>query len=134
MDMKATPLSPLDGNMYYAHTSGETGEWHKLADHLQAVAESARSLAEAFGAGEVAYWVGLLHDLGKFSPGFQSYLREAESARKKNRLGPTRGPDHSSAGMVVARTAYSQDYPQLGQTAQGGEIAWGTCGGKPAPV
>lgn len=68
--------------MYYAHTSGATGEWHKLADHLQAVAERARSFAEPFGAGEVAYWVGLLHDLGKFSPGFQSYLEEADSARR----------------------------------------------------
>jgi CRISPR-associated endonuclease/helicase Cas3 len=124
MDMTATSLSPLDGNTYYAHTPGKTGDWHKLTDHLQAVAEKARFFAEPFGAGEVAYWAGLLHDVGKFNPAFQRYLREADSARKENRLGPTRGPDHSSAGMVVARTAYSQDYPQLGQTAQGGEIAW----------
>lgn len=110
--------------MYYAHTPGKTGEWHKLTDHLQAVAERARSFAEPFGAGEVAYWLGVLHDLGKFNPDFQTYLKEAERARKENLVGPARGPDHSSAGMVVARTAYSQDYPQLGQTAQGGEIAW----------
>ena len=64
--------------MYYAHTSGATGEWHKLADHLQAVAERARSFAEPFSAGEVAYWVGLLHDLGKFSPGFQAQPCVAE--------------------------------------------------------
>lgn len=110
--------------MYYAHTPGKAGEWHKLADHLRAVAERARVFAEPFGAGEVAYWLGLLHDLGKFNPDFQTYLKEAERARKENLVGPTRGPDHSSAGMVVARTAYSQNYPQLGQTAQGGEIAW----------
>ncbi|NIA11867.1 MAG: CRISPR-associated helicase Cas3' [Nitrospiraceae bacterium] len=122
--MKATALSPRNGNTYCAHTPGKTGEWHRLTDHLQAVAERARSFAEPFGAGDIAYWLGLLHDIGKFNPGFQSYLREAESARKNNRTSPMRGPDHSSAGMVVARTAYSQDYPQLGQTAQGAELAW----------
>ena len=100
--------------MYYAHTSGETDEWHKLADHLRAVAERARSFAEPFGAGEVAYWVGLLHDLGKFSPGFQSYLEEADSARRENRLGPTRGPDHSSVGwwwlaLPTAKTIHNLD-------------------------
>lgn len=61
--------------IYYAHTSGATGEWHKLADHLQAVAERARSFAEPFGAGDLAYWVGLLHDIGKINPLFQEYLQ-----------------------------------------------------------
>lgn len=110
--------------IYYAHTSGATGDWQVLSDHLYAVAEKAREFAEPFGAGDLAYWAGLLHDLGKFNPDFQTYLKAAEKARKENLVGPTRGPDHSSAGMVVARIAYSQDYPQLGQTAQGGEIAW----------
>jgi len=75
MDMKATSLSPLDGNMYYAHTSGATGEWQPLSEHLHAVAKTARAFAEPFGAGEVAYWVGLLHDImNRFSvAGFQYY-------------------------------------------------------------
>ena len=110
--------------IYYAHTSGVTEDWQLLSDHLYAVAEKAREFAELFGAGDLAYWAGLLHDLGKFNPDFQTYLKAAEKARKENLVGPTRGPDHSSAGMVVARTAYSQGYSQLGQTAQGGEIAW----------
>ncbi len=110
--------------IYYAHTSGATGDWQLLSDHLYAVAEKAREFAEPFSSGDLAYWAGLLHDLGKFNPDFQTYLKAAEKARKENLVGPTRGPDHSSAGMVVARTAYSQDYPQLGQTAQGAELAW----------
>ena len=109
---------------YYGHTAGTTGKWHKLTDHLQAVAERARTFAEPFDAGELGYWAGLLHDVGKFNPAFQHYLEESEGARKDNRQPSKRGPDHSSAGMVVARTAYSQAYPQLGQTAQGGEITW----------
>jgi len=114
----------LIDQIYYAHTSGATGDWQLLSDHLYAVAEKAREFAEPFSSGDLAYWAGLLHDLGKFNPDFQTYLKAAEKARKENLVGPTRGPDHSSAGMVVARTAYSQDYPQLGQTAQGAELAW----------
>ena len=110
--------------IYYAHTSGATGDWQLLSDHLYAVAEKAREFAEPFSSGDLAYWAGLLHDLGKFNPDFQTYLKAAEKARKENLVGPTRGPDHSSAGMVVARTAYIQDYPQLGQTGQGAELAW----------
>jgi len=64
----------MDGT-YYAHTPGTTGKWHKLADHLRAVAERARSFAEPFGAGEVAYWLGALHDIGKINPRFQEYLQ-----------------------------------------------------------
>ena len=40
--------------IYYAHTPGKAGEWHKLSDHLQAVAERARVFAEPFDAGEIA--------------------------------------------------------------------------------
>jgi len=109
---------------YYAHTSGATGEWQPLRDHLYAVAEKARLFAEPFGAGDLVYWIGLLHDLGKFNPAFQRYLEESERARKNGWQRAMRGPDHSSAGMLVARTVYSQKYPQLGQTAQGAELAW----------
>lgn len=114
----------MTDRIYYAHTAGEKGEWQPLSDHLHAVAKMAREFAEPYGAGNLAYWAGLLHDLGKFNPIFQRYLEESEGPRKDTRQAPKRGPDHFSAGMVVARTAYSQDYPRLGQTAQGGEIAW----------
>lgn len=46
-----------------------------------AVAEMARSFADAFGMGDLAYLVGLLHDLGKFNPEFQRYLRDAQAGR-----------------------------------------------------
>ena len=74
MGMKATLSSSLGENVYYAHTSGATGEWQPLSDHLHAVAKMARGFAKLFGAGNLAYWAGLLHDLGKFNPSFQRYL------------------------------------------------------------
>ena len=58
----------------YAHTPNEKGEWHCLKDHLQKVAELARGFADKFGAGDLAYWIGLWHDLGKVNPSFQNYL------------------------------------------------------------
>ncbi|WPD18307.1 CRISPR-associated endonuclease Cas3'' [Thermaerobacter composti] len=66
---------------FYAHSPGPSGRWHPLVEHLVAVAEMARSFADAFGMGDVAYLVGLLHDLGKFNPEFQRYLRGVQAGR-----------------------------------------------------
>ncbi len=48
-----------------------------LIDHLKGTAELARRFAEPIGCGYLAYVCGLLHDLGKFSPLFQSYLQKS---------------------------------------------------------
>ena len=77
---------------FYAHSENQAGRYHKLVDHLQAVADLAREFAGPFGGGEVAYYAGLWHDLGKFNPLFQRYL-----AGEGNR-----GPDHKAAGTKVA--------------------------------
>src|SRR5437660_1760389 len=86
--------------MYYAHTPNElTGEWHRLAKHIRAVAERARDYAAAFGAGDLAYAAGLLHDVGKYHPEFQAYLRQCAADPKTKR----RGPDHKAAGAFMAQ-------------------------------
>jgi len=66
---------------YYAHSPGATGQWQTLAEHLLNVAEIARNFASSFGAGDLAYLIGLLHDLGKFNPAFQQYLRAQHEGR-----------------------------------------------------
>jgi|GEM_PF-3837596 len=38
----------------------------------------ARSFAEKFNCGALAFWLGLLLDLGKINPLFQSYLKAME--------------------------------------------------------
>ncbi|MDR2017378.1 MAG: CRISPR-associated endonuclease Cas3'' [Syntrophobacterales bacterium] len=58
----------------HAHTPNDKCEWHYLDQHLKEVAEKAKEFAEKFGAGELAYNIGLLHDLGKINPCFQDYL------------------------------------------------------------
>lgn len=58
----------------YAHTPNDKGEWHSLYKHLKNVAHLAQGFADKFGAGDLAYWIGLWHDLGKSNPEFQDYL------------------------------------------------------------
>ncbi|MCS7000258.1 MAG: CRISPR-associated endonuclease Cas3'', partial [Bacteroidota bacterium] len=54
-----------DGNVY----------WHSLAEHLQCVAEHAARFAAPFNNPEIARYIGLLHDVGKFHPKWQQYIR-----------------------------------------------------------
>lgn len=68
----------------YAHTKGHDGKDDFLLDHLRDVAVMAKSFAEKFNSGSLAYWLGFLHDLGKTNPLFQSYL----SAMEENRSHP----------------------------------------------
>jgi CRISPR-associated endonuclease/helicase Cas3 len=66
----------------YAHTPNSAGQWHELQAHLQATAELARAFAERFGAGELAYYAGLWHDMGKFHPQFQAYLQACAQGKR----------------------------------------------------
>ena len=75
----------------YAHSANDEGYRHGLVEHLRAVAGMARDFASSFG-GEVAYYCGLWHDLGKFNPVFQQYLSGDRQ----------RGPDHKAAGTQLA--------------------------------
>lgn len=49
----------------YAHTPNDEGEWHFLDKHLKNVADMAQGFTDKFGIGDLAYWIGLWHDLGK---------------------------------------------------------------------
>jgi len=51
-----------------AHTPAkDSDKWHSLKEHLNDVAEKARHYAAKFGAGELGYYAGLWHDLGKYN-------------------------------------------------------------------
>ncbi|MDP2858064.1 MAG: CRISPR-associated helicase Cas3' [Bacillota bacterium] len=82
---------------YWAHSleSADRARWQPLKDHLQAVADRARSFASEFGAEDAASIAGLCHDLGKYSLEFQSRLEDSRLH-----------VDHSSAGAVVAAQRY----------------------------
>lgn len=64
-----------------AHTPNPDGEWHSLEDHLEEVAEHTAKIAEKFDAREAGYWLGALHDIGKYRQEFQDYLRAQHAGR-----------------------------------------------------
>lgn len=90
-----------------AHSAPDGGAPHPLADHLQAVA---RLAAQAIRAGRddpalaaLAELAGLWHDLGKYRPGFQRYIRQVGGgdAHIEGRV-PGTDKTHSAAGALHA--------------------------------
>ncbi len=63
-------------NVVYAHTRRDLPpeSWEPLSGHLESTATRSSEFAAAF-APHAARLVGLWHDLGKFQPAFQRYLR-----------------------------------------------------------
>lgn len=82
---------------YYAHSAQDKlgnllpyKHWQTLQSHLVNVGEIAAEFALVFGAQEIAYQTGQLHDLGKYSELFNQRLHGGPSV------------DHATAGAKVA--------------------------------
>lgn len=84
----------MDHTKALAHISEDGLREQTVAAHLEGTAALCARFAAVFGAEQAGYYTGLLHDIGKYSAGFQRRLLE-------------NGPkvDHSTAG---AQAAYSQ--------------------------
>jgi CRISPR-associated endonuclease/helicase Cas3 len=83
-------------NNLYAHTPNDEGKWHYLEDHLKEVARLAKQFAGKFAAGDLAYWIGLWHDLGKSNPDFQDYLKACQRDERHEKV------PHAIWGAVLA--------------------------------
>ncbi|MBA4287272.1 MAG: CRISPR-associated endonuclease Cas3'' [Xanthomonadaceae bacterium] len=91
--------------------------------HLHGVAARARSFAEPFGASALGHLGGLWHDLGKYAPDWQRFIREAcgadrpnaEDAHLENDHPRRKGPDHSAAGALHALASLGPIGPVLAQ-------------------
>lgn len=89
-----------------AHAAKDsTGQWrepHDLATHLKEVASLAAKHAERFGA-DWARVAGLWHDLGKYRPRFQRYIRKETGYEADAHIkGEAGKAPHSTAGAVLA--------------------------------
>lgn len=60
---------------YIAHSENSNGEEQSMVQHSEGVAELMKSFALANDFAEIYSCCGLLHDLGKYSTGFQKYIR-----------------------------------------------------------
>ena len=98
--------------MLYAHTPNSSGQWHELQAHLQATAAMARAFAVRFGAGDLAYYAGLWHDMGKFHPKFQAYL---QACAQGNRAQPH--PHARYGAAYAARHCPLLAFPIMGHHA-----------------
>jgi CRISPR-associated endonuclease/helicase Cas3 len=90
----------------WAHTrqTDKGIESHDLVEHLHEVARLAAGHAAPFGGHAWAHLAGLWHDLGKYRPGFQRYLRAASTADAENAHieGGAGRVSHSTAGALLA--------------------------------
>lgn len=93
---------------WVAHTpSKKNPHWHLLTEHILEVTGKAVLFAEALDdsgmAGPWARYLGLLHDLGKFTDKFQDYLWACHLADQKrgNRPRPGSAP-HKQMGTIAA--------------------------------
>ncbi len=66
------------------------------------VADRAAVMASDFGANDWAYLAGLWHDLGKYSPRFQAYIRQASGYDPDAHIEGGGRVDHSTAGAIHA--------------------------------
>ena len=94
---------------FWAHTpsDGSGGKPHDLRQHLFDTAERAKSYAAVFGAGNIAYLLGLWHDLGKYNPEFQQYLRDAQKADEEKRELGRKGPPHAIWGAALTNKMFT---------------------------
>ena len=94
---------------------GPNGEPHLLMDHLNAVATGAGDFARALNSSQWAAIAGLWHDLGKYRPGFQRYIRlvNGQDAHIEGKLPTGSDKTHSAAGALHAlRTVEASFGPQ----------------------
>lgn len=83
--------------MYLAHYSAERKQ--PLHEHLLEVSRLTGEMAQRCGLERAGTAIGLLHDLGKYSGAFQSYLIKTQESSDDT---PERGSvNHSSAGAQV---------------------------------
>src|SRR5258708_2987206 len=83
----------------WAHSANGRGVGQRVADHLRGTAERARVYGDVFGAGDLTWFLGLAHDVGKAHCAWQDGLLTVEGTRK-----PV-GTDHKSAGAWLAQSA-----------------------------
>lgn len=99
---------------FYAHTPPKDSQkWHPLKCHLFKVAKLAKLFGDKFSAGELAYYAGLWHDLGKYNPEFQEYLKQCDYATKSGEKPPRQKVPHAVYGAILAAEKFQPLAPVI---------------------
>lgn len=88
---------------YYAHSKKDEAKdnWQTIKEHLEGTAKRAESFAQGFNAQELAHYIGLLHDIGKYTKAFQKRLKGGKRV------------DHSTAGAKEAFEIFGNSIGKL---------------------
>jgi len=93
---------------------GKDGGWHQqlLIDHLEGTARRAGEFAAAFWSRDWGELLGWWHDLGKFDPKWQDYIRRKTGYDPEAHIETEKGrPNHSTAGAIHAMLWLKQSLP-----------------------
>jgi CRISPR-associated endonuclease/helicase Cas3 len=100
-----SPPSVEVESLYYAHIRrDEKGIlfFHNLEEHITKTAQLAARFAENFGSSDWARQAGMWHDLGKYQPEFQHYIKEANDVDAHIEGSARKRVDHSTVGALYA--------------------------------
>lgn len=92
--------APLLSTPYYAHFIPGERIGERWEEHAERVAKKAEQFASVFDSGEWGYVAGLIHDIGKATKEFQSYL--AKSSGMEDYEGSGAHVNHACVGAAVA--------------------------------
>lgn len=90
---------------YIAHIGRDDDRTQLLSDHLTTVRDMCEEWGEAIGLGHVCGLAGWLHDAGKYSDRFQTYICKAHEGDSSAVRGSV---DHSSAGGIFLTQRYQR--------------------------
>jgi len=96
---------------YIAHIRNDDKKIQTLDSHLQEASELSRLFAAKLGIADAGALIGLMHDFGKYSASFQTYMRtetgllEPDADTPSNQKGKI---DHSTAGAQWVWNALSK--------------------------
>lgn len=109
----------IKDNKYIAHIRKSDKEIQSLSAHLSEVAVIASQLAKKINAAQSGELIGLMHDFGKYSQAFQSYIKSATGVINPDEdevvdfKGLKGKIDHSSAGAQwIYQTLSKIDNPK----------------------
>lgn len=86
--------------MYIAHFKKDDGSPQRLKNHLNEVAMISRKIGQMVNIPTVCFLAGLLHDFGKYTDAFQTYIIAAQQGEDVKRG----SVDHSSYGGKLIRS------------------------------
>lgn len=74
-DYKSTFPQETERTKYIAHSENGKGELQSMKQHCKGVANMMKSFALSDKFVDMYIYCGIIHDIGKYSDGFQKYIR-----------------------------------------------------------